>query len=486
MSSIQTQPMTCFVPITSQKISQLSGFTSFDNANSCRNSSDNNYSAQNIKNKNLLVNNVDDRKEKNGFSLLEDNMGELDIVDTRKISSCNTDAQDKYVIEELPNKITGAYNEDYNILYVDEIIRKKLQQEKFTHVQCLKNRLKTLDTMSMQPQTFLMRNRTLDNIRKLQAEISQIESGERLRKYNNRVSDILAKYRQYNGKVKTIIFDVEEKEEYQEMGDDVRRRIGLIDQYLDIASEYIQIDVIRINNRPSDICSGCGTSLAKVATNEDGTIRCPNEECQTEHNVIILAKLAKDGSRINTINTADDESIDNFLRALTRYQGLQQDHPDESLYDELDSYFARHDRPSGEEIKILPLNERGRRGDTNHRMLWNALSQIGRSEYYEDANLIGHLYWGWTLPNVAQYKETIILHYNKTQKVFYQIPIEERGRTSSLGTQYRLWRHLQLVGHECYMDEFKIAENPESIRTHNRLWRLMCEGANDPDIQYIQ
>lgn len=269
------------------------------------------------------------------------------------------------------------------------------------------------------------------------------------------------------------------------MDDDIRKRISLIEEFLEIAGDYIQIDVIRYNVRPSDICSGCGASLSKVATNEDGTIRCPNETCLTEHNSIILAKLAKDSSRINTNVSTDDESIDNFLRSLTRYQGLQQDLPDDSLYDELDNYFIKHGRPSGNIIKNLPLNERGRRGDTNHKMLWNALSEIGRSEYYEDANLIGHLYWGWILPNVSQYKETIVHHYLQTQKVFYQIPIEERGRNSSLGTQYRLWRHLQLVGHECYMDEFKIAENPESLRTHNRLWRLMCDGANDPDIQYI-
>ena len=452
-----------FVPMTTQKISQISGFMPLK---------------ANSPNKGAIG-------DESNFCLLEDNIGELDIVDTRKFSKKALNTQDSYVIEELPNKITGTFNEDYNIIYVDEIIRKKLKQEKFTHVRSLKIRLKTLGNMSMQPQTYLMRKRTLDNIKKIEQEISQIESGERLRMYNARVKDILTEYRKYTGKVKTVIFDVEEQEEYHEMDDDVRRRIGLIDQFLDIASEYIQIEVIRMNNRPSDVCTGCGTSLAKVATNENGTIRCPNEECQTEHNVIIMTKLAKDGSRINTSGNADDESIDNFLRALTRFQGLQQDRPDDSLYDELDAYFARHDRPSGSQIRELPLNERGRRGDTNHKMLWNALSQIGRSEYYEDANLIGHIYWGWTLPDVSQYKEKIILHYNETQKGFHQIPPEERGRNSSPGTQYRLWRHLQLVRYECYMDEFKIAENPESLRTHNRLWRLMCESTDNPEIHYI-
>ena len=422
----------------------------------------------------------------NNFHLLDDNMGELDIVDTRKYMPRTSNSRvDEVISEDLPNKITGTYNEDYNIIYVDDIIRKKLRQEKFAHLQSLKLRYKSLEATSLRPQTYVVREKTLESMKKLTDEIIQIETGEKLKIYDSKVKDIINEYRKYNGKVKTIIFDVEEGEHYQELDDELRHRIYLIDKYLDIASEYIQIDVIRVNNRPADLCVGCGISLAKVATNEDGTIRCPNTDCQTEHNVIILTKLAKDGSRINTANSTDDESIDNFLRAFIRYQGLQTDHPDEGLYEELDLYFARHDRPSGDKIKMLPLNSRGRRGDTDHKMLWTALSQIGRSEYYEDANLIGHLYWGWTLPNVMQYKEVIILHYNKTQKVFYQIPTEERGRNSSLGTQYRLWRHLQLIGHECYMDEFKIAENAESQKVHNKLWRLMCEGCNDPEIRYI-
>lgn len=422
----------------------------------------------------------------NNDGLLEDNFGELDLVDARKyMPRSNNNNDNDIILEDIPTKISGTYNEDYNIIYVDEIIRKKLRQEKFNYLQGLKMRYKSLETVSMQPQTYVMRERTLESMKKLSNEIGQIESGEKLQIYESKVKDILIEYRKFNGRVKTIVFDIDDEEKYEELDDDLRYRVSLIDQYLEIASEYIQIDIIRVNNRPADICNGCGISLAKVATNEEGTIRCPNFDCQTEHNVIILAKLAKDGSRINTNNTNDDESIDNFLRAFTRYQGLQPDRPDDSLYDDLDAYFSRHDRPAGAEIRLLPLNSRGRRGDTDHKMLWNALSQIGGSEYYEDANLIGHIYWGWTLPNVMHLKERITDKYNKTQKVFYHIPPEERGRNSSLGTQYRLWRHLQLEGHDCYMDEFKIAENPESLRTHNKLWRLMCEGTNDPDIHYI-
>lgn len=419
----------------------------------------------------------------NNFGFIDDNIGDLDIIDTRKYVTDKEKVGDNVLIEDIPTKISGTYDEDYNILHVDSLIRKKLKQEKFSHLNTLKSRYKSLYTMSLQPQTYVIREKTLNNMEKIITEINQIESGEKLKIYDERVKDILNEYRKFNGKIKVILFGNDEQSKYETMDDEQLRRLSLIEKYLDIAGEYIEIDIIRNNNRPSDVCKGCGESLSKVASSEEGTIRCPN--CQTEHDQIILAKLAKDGSRINTNNNTDDESIDNFMRAFIRYQGLQLDQPDDSLESELDEYFVRNGRPTGEEIRKLPLNSRGKRGDTNHKMLWSALSAIGRSEYYEDANLIGHKYWGWSLPNIMHLKEGIIDKYNKTQKVFYQIPPEERGRNSSLGTQYRLWRHLQLEGHECYMDEFKIAENPESLRLHNKLWRLMCEGTNDPNIFYI-
>lgn len=435
--------------------------------------------------KNLTQKYLPIKGKNSAFSLLDDNIGEMDIIDTRKYVPKTLNNIPDVILEDIPNNITGTYNEDYNIAYVDNIIRKKLQQEKFSYIEGLRLNLINLEKLSLQPQTYIMREKTLDSIKKIQDEIKDIESGEKLRVYDQKVKNILSEYNKFNGVVKTVVFNAKEENNYKELDHNIRYRIHLIDEYLDIATNYINIDIIRINNIPVDVCNGCGKSIAKVAPCEEGTIRCPNLECQTEHNVIIQTKMAKDGSRINSSGSTDDESIDNFLRAFIRYHGLQTDEPDESIYKELDEYFDVHDRPSGAEIRKLPLNERGRRGDTDHKMLWAALSHIGRSEYYEDTNLIGNRYWGWTIPNAMKYKEIIISHYNKTQKVFYQISPEERGRNSSLGTQYRLWRHLQLVGHECYMEEFKIAENPESLRTHNKLWRLMCEGSNDPDIVYI-
>ncbi len=396
----------------------------------------------------------------------------------------NTSKETTVILEEIPTIISGTYHEDYNILYIDDIIRKKINQEKYTILNSLKLKYLKLNEASLKPQTYIARKKTLDAMKSIECEIKDIENGEKLKIYDDKANHLLSEYKKYSGSIKTVEFSMNDTE-YEEMDDELKYKLHIIDQYLEIAAHYIEIDVIRISKKPTQICLDCGTSLNKIALSENGTIICP--KCRTEHDTVIMTKLSKDGSRINTINTCEDESIDNFLKAFIRYQGLQTDfpHDEDKVYKELDDYFARNDFPLGHEIRALPLNNKGRRGNTNHKMLWDALSHIGRSEYYEHANLLGHRYWGWKLPDVMHYKELIVSHYNKTQKIFYQIPSDERGRNSSLGTQYRLWRHLQLIGHDCHVDEFRIAENPDSLRTHNKLWRLMCEGANEPDIYYI-
>jgi uncharacterized Zn finger protein (UPF0148 family) len=425
--------------------------------------------------------------EKNKIKNSEILFGEtsdIKLMDTRtylNFGDCPDSKKEDVILEDIPEKITGTFTLDYNILYVDNIIKKKLSQEKFTVLPNLKLSLASLEKIIMKPQTYILREKSLNSMAIISAEIAKIESLEKLHTYISRASDLIKQYRLSSSKVKRQMFESEDIN--LESDENTVRRLSIIDKYLDIASDYMELDIIRVNSRKSDICNGCGFSLTKIALNEEGTVRCP--ECQTEHAVIITTKLSKDSARINMNTNMEDESIDNFLRAFTRYQGLQPDQPDEKIYAKLDEYFVRNGRATGKEIKQLQLDRRGFRGDTNHKMLWDALSHIGHSEYYEDTNLIGHLYWGWTLPNVSHLKERLIDKYIKTQKVFYEIPIEERGRNSSLGTQYRLWRQLQLEGHECYMSEFKLAENPESVRTHHRLWKMMCERANHQDIYYI-
>ena len=363
---------------------------------------------------------------------------------------------DKYFTHKnkLPTKIIDSYTTDYNIVYVHNIVISTLSQEKAS-LPKLNNQLKKLKMTSETLQTYNAKKETLKEMEELIREIDMITKGLKLIEYKQAAEPLIKKY---------------------EQTDNTEERLKVIQHYLKLAKKYIVIQVVRIVDKTT-LCLNCQTVLEVV--NTEGAIRCT--KCNNEYQNINTTKYT-DNYNMQYINIDSDD--ENFTKALMRYQGLQ-NNPPKILYSKLDVYFKERGFPNAETIRLLPHDERGKKGNTNKKMLCAALSSIGYSSYYEDVGLIGHVYWEWTLPDLTDCKDLILKHYAITQKSFYKIPVNVRQRISSLGTQYRLWRHLQLVGHECQMEDFKIAENSESLQNHHRLWRMMCELSGDPDIYYM-
>ncbi len=407
------------------------------------------------------------------------------------IKKCSNNTKEQGVtIFNIPNKIEATYKDNYNILHIDDLIRKKLNQEKYTDLENLKIKYKNLEHLTNYPQNYVDRETTINNMTEIMKQITKIENGENLQAYEAKVKDLIFAYKKFSGLIKTVSFEISDNND--EIDDDdnnydiekFEERNNIIERYLEIASNYLSINIVKINNFKKEICYGCGKSLAKILPNDDGFVRCPDQNCQTENIVTVYTKITKEGIYNNS---GAPESIDNFLKAFTYYQGLQNIKLNENLFTKLDEHFRKLKKPIGDQIKKLPLTSRGMRGETDHKMMWTALSSIGFSEYFKHSNYICNIYWGWVLPNVMHLREIIIYHYNITQQIYNKIPVEERERDSSLGVPYRLWKHLQLVGHECYMDEFRIVVSRESLNCHDKLWKRMTDEANkiDPSIYYI-
>lgn len=358
----------------------------------------------------------------------------------------------------LPSNITGTYTDDYDISYVHDIIINRLIHEK-ENIPVLSKKLDKLKRLKLKTQTYNAKNETQQAIDNIEQEIEIIKSEERLTSYKTLAIPLIEKY------INLKFYDND--------------RLKIINQYLILAKKYISIQVSRsIVHKKS--CMNCKTSLEYEEVSTDGILRCP--ECHNEHQIIATLKHI-DHFKIQHLNNEND--MDNFIKALTRYQGLQ-GNPPAVLFTKLDSYFKERGFPEAAYIRSLPYNDRGKKGNVNKEMLYTALSSIGYASYYEDINLIGHIYWDWKLPDLTHLKETILRHYTITQKSFYKIPLELRGRISSLGCNYRLYKHLQLVGVPVYKDDFKIAENHDSITQHDKIWKLMCTLSEDDEIYYIE
>lgn len=227
--------------------------------------------------------------------------------------------------------------------------------------------------------------------------------------------------------------------------------LSLFERFIDIAKKYIKIDVIRDTN----FCGSCGSN---------------NCGCNKSSGLFGRSK-----------NEYEDE--ENFNKALMKYQGRSMRRIDfEELTDCLDIFFKSYGLPIGEDIKLMTLNSDGTRGKTNLSAMTEALGHIKKSSYYEDIYQICYEYWGWKLPEISEFHERLLDDYRKTQKIY---TIIDKKRKSCLNLQYRIFKHLQLIGCDVKLENFRIPSTTDILREHDELWKQMCEGADLPFIATI-
>ncbi len=264
--------------------------------------------------------------------------------------------------------------------------------------------------------------------------------------------------------------------------DSFREKASIVEKYIAMASRYADLDITRESQCKDKFnqCVSCWKSLEDATVSKMGQVICPH--CNTFNLLLANNSNSKDDTPQLTVK---DDTLDNFECAIKKYCGLQE-RPKAEIIDKLDRYFASTSKPTRAWARGKPLNRYGKVDDTSCKMVIEALSAIKETSYYEDVNLIGHLLWGWKLADLRDVKDKMMMHFRKTQKAFNLMHPSHRGRTSALGTQFRLFMHLLAVGHVCRFEDFKIPESAVSLSTHRCLWKRMCMMSKDLELEEMQ
>lgn len=359
-------------------------------------------------------------------------------------------------------QITDTYTHDYDIIFTHGRILGSLKNEKIYQVAELKMRFNVLFKKLDQKLEFIKLKRIISDLKSIVREVKEILSGKRIQSYTEEVYPWLIAYN-----------SVKDNEISEDDG-----RIHIIESFFDVARNYCEVDVIRIKEDVENTCPNCDEILTQDFEEES----CPN--CGTEIETLPFIpppQLQRQESQ------SSDDSIENYKKVLDYYQckNIHIKNLDQ-LIEELDEFFTSINKNlSRENILKNPLDEYGIRVGTSHEMILNALENIKRTIYNKYVYYIGHVYWGWTVRDVSDQEELILEIYTLTQNVYNKIPIEQRKRSSALGTSFRNFKILEMIGHKCRAREFKMAENDNSYELHMELWKIMCEGCNDPRIVFI-
>jgi hypothetical protein len=371
-----------------------------------------------------------------------------------------------------PDLVKGSYTTDLNIFKIDEAI-----QTRFTffkqNIPNLKKEIKELEKKLENENRLL----NFNDIRKINIEIKEYkdkiedyENDNSKKVYDSKVKDILKNYEAVasNSSKGLVIFKKKTEEDTSEK---VEKRLALIRDYLEIAKDYIRIEIIH-KVPVKAMCPICNADFSNNYIDEcSGLSTC--SKCGYERESISHHSTFKDSQRVNIGNRNNYDDCENFRKVLMRFQGKQPNRPPNKLYEQLDEYFHKIFKPKGSEIMVLPMTHEGKKKGTSRQMMFEALNETNNSAYYDDINLIMHNYWGWELPDITELEEKIMEDYMTTQQIYNSIP--HKDRNASLNIQFRLFVHLKAIGYPCTKEDFKIQTSRDSLEFHQEMWKIMCE-----------
>ena len=376
--------------------------------------------------------------------------------------------------------IGATYTNDCNIFRYDEIVRNKLASKNL-RVRRLEKELVELDQFLATPRFRGEIVKTEERRKEIEEEIRNIKGGFELKEYTVKVQGILREYQGLGQHIQYVSFG-KKSEIKQDTHQEQRHR--LIREYFRIAGKYVKVAVVRIVP-DNPYCIECQTDLREVSVDETTGIQiCPG--CGNERAGATTNHPERDRSK-NGRN--EYEQFENFKKTVRNFQGKQSTRIIQEIMVKLDVYFTSFGRVTGQQIRDqYPLNDNARRADTNRALLTRALAEIGCSSNYEDINLIGHIYWGWPLPDISEIEDTIMEDYLVLQRVYLSLDVEW---SSSLNAQFILFKLIEARQESCTRytlneDDFKMLGRDPLI-FHEKVWAMMIEGAarNGHVIRYI-
>ena len=380
--------------------------------------------------------------------------------------------------------ISGVYNNDINILEINIIIIDRLTELQESEKLRIKTELDIEVLAIKKSQNVLDRKDSIRKIKLYRDELINIDQSKVLNRYIEETREVLELYAQIGVKREVIDFGGRgnsmdpghsSKTVSVQNNEENEYRIMLIEKYLRISRKYSQVDIYK---KRVNCCNNCKSDISTSVIEEDGIMIC--SVCNVE--IITLShSITHDDGAVSSgshhINNAIYEDRGNFEKALINYQGKQSENFPSNIYDKLDKYFISIGYPIGKEISQLPLNNDSRtsiktRGNSSRSIMLTALQNLEMFKHYKDINLLGKIYWNWSLPDLTELEHDIMNDYDISQEVFERI---KGGRKSCLNIQYRLWKHLTRIGHPCVSSDFKLIKTTEIIKFYESTWKIICE-----------
>lgn len=403
------------------------------------------------------------------------------VADEQEISKSFPDVNDVPEDSRIAVQLKVSYDNDINILEIHRYVRMNFAIMR-KNSKNIKSKAKEFMNKSLSEHLTINQKRDLEKkANKLINKSKRYDSDDDWKRYIDNVYDLLCQYKEYMSQQTRGILYIGKQVTNKECPKVQQKRSRIIIDYFNHLSDHLDV---YISKRKSFLlkCSICSRPYDEnnVDAESDQYI-C---ECGDTYYVMSKEITYHDPHSISPKNFIAEDTSSGFLDTINKFMGKQMNNNiPKLLYEQFDDYLRNQNHPIGADYIAMPIQSRehieriGNTHGTSVGMLINMLKETNNSLYYEDINLIGHVYFGWLLPNLNKWLDDILLFYKMTKSVYDRIPGK---RNSVLNGKIILYFILDFLKIPCSSEDFKLMDTKDSFDNYLENWKLM---SGDPEVQ---
>lgn len=228
----------------------------------------------------------------------------------------------------------------------------------------------------------------------------------------------------------------------------------IINNYMCLTDERY-INNIEYLNEDIDYCLDC--NLEKIYYPSEGIIVCPC--CARQEKILLDSDKPSYKEPPREISYFAYKRINHFNEWLAQFQAKESTDIPKSVYDKIKAEIKKESYLNKSNLKINKIRE--------------ILNKINLSKYYEHVPHIINRLSGNPAPIISRETE------DKLRMMFKEIQAPwirfcPNNRSNFLSYSYVLYKFLQLLEFDEYLDYFNLLKSREKLAEADKIWKLIC------------
>lgn len=349
---------------------------------------------------------------------------------------------------------------EMDILVIDEEIRKKFNEELNKLPEYQQKIAEIEDILSnehLKPRIRSSLTQAKDNLNE------HIETISSRQNYNFYLMESIPYIEQYKKLLKTPV----KVSFLGKSSEDNKNKKKLIEQFLEVISKYMNIDIEKETKSQKISCPNC-SNKKDFDIIDNNTYICTN--CYSNQTVLRHNSSYNDIDRVNILSKYMYDPKIHFRDCIKQYQGKQNCTIPDKVYNDLEEQFERHHLLKGD--RNTPRHIRFANITKNHICMF--LKELDYPKHYENVHLIHYNFTGIKPEDISSLEDQLLDDFDVLIDLYHK-RFKHIKRKNFINTQYVLYQLLCHHRYPCKKEEFLILKTIDRKFFHDDICKTLFE-----------